>query len=97
VPELTNNGRNWKTYRENVLRVAKHKNLLQQFDGTDAKPVNATERELAAWDQCNCSAQFIITSTIPDSLILRIMHLETAHEYLDYFTDLFERESEIVS
>ncbi|KAF9234346.1 hypothetical protein BU15DRAFT_65775 [Melanogaster broomeanus] len=97
VPELANDGRNWKTYRENVLRVAKHKNLLQQFDGIDAKPVNATERELAAWDQRNCSAQFIITSTIPDSLILRIMHLETAHEYLDYFTDLFKRESEIVS
>ncbi|KAF9233411.1 hypothetical protein BU15DRAFT_66596, partial [Melanogaster broomeanus] len=90
VPDLANDGRNWKTYCDIILQIAAIENLLPQYDGTDVKPVNATERELKEWEQRNKMAQLPIMLTIPDLLLTRVMHLETAREWIKYFEDLFD-------
>ncbi|KAF9233136.1 hypothetical protein BU15DRAFT_80454 [Melanogaster broomeanus] len=53
VPDLANDGRNWKTYRDSILHIATLENLVPQFDGTNVKPVDATQRELKEWEQRN--------------------------------------------
>ncbi|KAF9230248.1 hypothetical protein BU15DRAFT_83872 [Melanogaster broomeanus] len=89
VPDLSIDGRNWKTYRDSVLYIATLENLVQQFDGTDVKPVDATQHEFTAWDQRNRTAKLILITTIPDSL-LHVTHLETAYEWFQHLADLFE-------
>ncbi|KAF9231650.1 hypothetical protein BU15DRAFT_82145 [Melanogaster broomeanus] len=92
VPDLANDGRNWKTYRDIILQIAAIENLLPQYDGTDVKPVDATERELKEWERRNMMAQLPIMLTIPDSLLMRVTHLETARKWFKYFEDLFDLE-----
>ncbi|KAF9232119.1 hypothetical protein BU15DRAFT_55351, partial [Melanogaster broomeanus] len=90
VPDLATDGSNWKTYRDYILYVAAIEDFVQQLDGTDAKLVDVTQHELKAWDQRNTMAKLIISITIPDSLLMCIMHLETAHEQFKYLANRFE-------
>ncbi|KAF9234903.1 hypothetical protein BU15DRAFT_65278 [Melanogaster broomeanus] len=97
VPDLTSDGSNWKTYRDIVLYIATLENVVQQFNGTDAKPVEATGHEFKAWERQNKVAQLPITLTIPDSLLIHVMHLETAREWFKYLTDQFETKTSNVT
>ncbi|KAF9230526.1 hypothetical protein BU15DRAFT_30111, partial [Melanogaster broomeanus] len=90
VPDLASDGRNWKTYRDYILYVAAIEDFVQQLDGTDAKPVDVTQHELKAWDQRNQMGKLIISLTIPDSLLMYIMHLETTREQFEYLANRFE-------
>ncbi|KAF9233119.1 hypothetical protein BU15DRAFT_80475 [Melanogaster broomeanus] len=90
VPDLASDGRNWKTYRDYILHVAALENLVPQYNGTDAKPNDAMQHELKEWEQRNNMAKLIIMLTIPDSLLMCIMHLETACEWFNYLADRFE-------
>ncbi|KAF9233109.1 hypothetical protein BU15DRAFT_66872 [Melanogaster broomeanus] len=89
VEDLAVDGRNWTTYREKIVYVAKLKGVVGQYDGTDVKPVDATQHEFMAWDQRNRTAKLILITTIPDSL-LHVTHLETAHEWFQNLANLFE-------
>ncbi|KAF9235108.1 hypothetical protein BU15DRAFT_78342 [Melanogaster broomeanus] len=90
VPNLATDGSNWKTYRDYILYVAAIEDFVQQLDGTDAKLVDVTQHELKAWDQQNTMAKLIISITIPDSLLMCIMHLETTREQFKYLANQFE-------
>ncbi|KAF9232989.1 hypothetical protein BU15DRAFT_7376, partial [Melanogaster broomeanus] len=90
VPILAVDGRNWKTYRKNLLRLAAEEKLVRLYDGTDKRPVDATNDEVKAWQRRNAIAKQYIAATIPDALCMRIMHLKTAHEFFQYFANLFE-------
>ncbi|KAF9239295.1 hypothetical protein BU15DRAFT_62052 [Melanogaster broomeanus] len=46
--------------------------------------------ELKAWEQRNKIGKFLITNSIPDSLLMCVMHLETAREWFKYLADRFE-------
>ncbi|KAF9235435.1 hypothetical protein BU15DRAFT_78021 [Melanogaster broomeanus] len=97
VPDLATDGSNWKTYRDYILYVAAIEDFVQQLDGADAKPVDVTQHELKAWDQRNTMAKLIISITIPDSLLMCIMHLETAHEQFKHLTNRFETKTSDVT
>ncbi|KAF9236558.1 hypothetical protein BU15DRAFT_63912 [Melanogaster broomeanus] len=49
--DLAVNGRNWKTYCKNLLRVAAEANLVQQYDSTDMLPADALSDEVKAWQR----------------------------------------------
>ncbi|KAF9238402.1 hypothetical protein BU15DRAFT_30165, partial [Melanogaster broomeanus] len=93
VPELAVDGRNWKTYRKNLLLVAAEENLVQQYDGTDTRPVDATNDEVKAWQRRNAIAKQYVAATIPDALFACIVHLKTACELFQYLAKLFETKS----
>ncbi|KAF9231713.1 hypothetical protein BU15DRAFT_68118 [Melanogaster broomeanus] len=97
VPDLATDGSNWKTYRDNLIHIAAIENLVQQLDGTDAKPVDVTQHELKAWEQRNEMAKLPIMLTIPDSLLIHVMHLETAREWFKYLADRFETKTSDVT
>ncbi|KAF9234397.1 hypothetical protein BU15DRAFT_79079 [Melanogaster broomeanus] len=97
VPDLASDRRNWKTYCDYILHVAALKNVVQQYDGTDAKPVDVMQHEFKAWEQRNKMAKLLISLTIPDSLLMCVMHLETAHEWFKHLADQFETKTSDVT
>ncbi|KAF9230406.1 hypothetical protein BU15DRAFT_35712, partial [Melanogaster broomeanus] len=90
VPDLAVDGRNWKTYCKNLLRLAAEEKLVRLYDGTDMRPVDATSDEVKAWRRRNAVAMQYIAATIPDALCMRVLHLKTAHELFQYLANLFE-------
>ncbi|KAF9237266.1 hypothetical protein BU15DRAFT_76165 [Melanogaster broomeanus] len=65
VPDLAVDGRNWTKYCKNLLLVAAEETLDRQYDGTDMRPVDATNHELKAWQRRNAIAKQFIPPTIP--------------------------------
>ncbi|KAF9232341.1 hypothetical protein BU15DRAFT_81344 [Melanogaster broomeanus] len=63
VPDLAVDGRNWMKYCKNLLRVAAEENFARQYDGTDMRPVDATNHELKAWQRRNVIAKQFISTT----------------------------------
>ncbi|KAF9229930.1 hypothetical protein BU15DRAFT_35128, partial [Melanogaster broomeanus] len=90
IPELAVDGRNWKTCCKNLLRVAAEENLVRQYDGTETRPVDATNDEVKAWQRRNAIAKQYIAATIPDALFMCIVHLKTARELFQHLANLFE-------
>ncbi|KAF9230622.1 hypothetical protein BU15DRAFT_57062, partial [Melanogaster broomeanus] len=95
--DLVVDGRNWKTYRKNLLRLAAKEKLVRLYDGTDMRPVDVTSDEVKAWQRRNAIAKQYIAGTIPDALCMRIMHLKTAHEFFQYLSSLFEMKKDNVT
>ncbi|KAF9235197.1 hypothetical protein BU15DRAFT_51629, partial [Melanogaster broomeanus] len=90
VPDLAVDGRNWKTYRKNLLQVAAEEKLARLYDGTDMRPVDETSNEVKAWRRRNAIAKQYIAATIPDALCMHVLHLKTTHELFQYLSNLFE-------
>ncbi|KAF9235373.1 hypothetical protein BU15DRAFT_64895 [Melanogaster broomeanus] len=52
---------------------------------------------ISAWEQRNKMAKLHISLTIPDLLLMCVMHLETAHEWFKHLADRFEMKTSDVS
>ncbi|KIK77470.1 hypothetical protein PAXRUDRAFT_166733 [Paxillus rubicundulus Ve08.2h10] len=48
VLDLATDESNWKTYHNYILHVVEIKGLIQQYNGTDTKPIDTTVHELKA-------------------------------------------------
>ncbi|KIJ08035.1 hypothetical protein PAXINDRAFT_18794 [Paxillus involutus ATCC 200175] len=87
IPVLRTDGRNWTEYREKLLRVAAQKNLDRLYDGTETLQGDAED-----WQQRNAIAKALIVETIPDSILLRILHFKSTHEFFEGLKNLFEQD-----
>jgi len=86
IPELEEDGQNWKIYREKYLEVAATERLLSVVAGWELDDGSKD------WDHRNRTARTLFYITLPPSFRLRIQPLENAREvfrYLQfYFLDL---------
>ncbi|KIJ07005.1 hypothetical protein PAXINDRAFT_19795 [Paxillus involutus ATCC 200175] len=87
IPVLRTDGRNWTEYREKLLRVAAQQNLDRLYDGTET-----LQGDTEDWQQQNTIAKALIVNTIPDSIFLRILHYESAHQIFEALKNLFEKD-----
>ncbi|KIJ06367.1 hypothetical protein PAXINDRAFT_20440 [Paxillus involutus ATCC 200175] len=87
IPALRTDGRNWMDYREKILRAAAQQGLDKLYDGTETIQGNAED-----WQQRNTIAKSLIVETIPDSILLRILHFKSTHEFFEGLKNLFEQD-----
>ncbi|KIJ05737.1 hypothetical protein PAXINDRAFT_21032, partial [Paxillus involutus ATCC 200175] len=87
IPQLRADGRNWTDYREKILRAAAQQGLDKLYDGTETIQGNAED-----WQQRNAIAKSLIVETIPDSILLRILHFKSTHEFFEGLKNLFEKD-----
>ncbi|KIJ08146.1 hypothetical protein PAXINDRAFT_18691, partial [Paxillus involutus ATCC 200175] len=87
IPQLRADGRNWTEYREKLLRVAAQQKLDKLYDRTETLQGDAED-----WQQRNAIAKALIVNTIPDSIFLRILHYESAHQFFEALKNLFEKD-----
>ncbi|KIJ19278.1 hypothetical protein PAXINDRAFT_7782 [Paxillus involutus ATCC 200175] len=87
IPQLRADGRNWTDYREKILRAAAQQGLDKLYDGTETIQGNAED-----WQQRNAIAKSLIVETIPDSILLRILHFKSTHEFFEGLKNLFEQD-----
>ncbi|KIJ07197.1 hypothetical protein PAXINDRAFT_19600 [Paxillus involutus ATCC 200175] len=87
IPQLRADGRNWTDYHEKILRAAAQQGLDKLYDGTETIQGNAED-----WQQRNAIAKSLIVETIPDSILLRILHFKSTHEFFEGLKNLFEQD-----
>ncbi|KIJ05642.1 hypothetical protein PAXINDRAFT_21119, partial [Paxillus involutus ATCC 200175] len=69
------------------LRADAQQNLDRLYDGTETLQGDAED-----WQQRNAIAKALIVNTIPDSIFLRILHYESAHQFFEALKNLFEKD-----
>ncbi|KIJ09064.1 hypothetical protein PAXINDRAFT_17847 [Paxillus involutus ATCC 200175] len=82
IPVLRTDGRNWSAWRENLERTLDELGISAYISQTTPNPYD---------EQANALAKCAIASTIPDSIFLRILHSQSAHEWFKTLRNLFER------
>ncbi|KIK76857.1 hypothetical protein PAXRUDRAFT_78862, partial [Paxillus rubicundulus Ve08.2h10] len=94
VPDLTTDGQNWMTYRIKLLQVAADEKLDKYLDGTATRPINATKDEVKTWQRQDAMAKWLITCTVPDSILVRLglqaISENNAHYFFTELSNLFE-------
>ncbi|KIJ12621.1 hypothetical protein PAXINDRAFT_14546 [Paxillus involutus ATCC 200175] len=81
IPALRKDGRNWSTWCESLERALDELGVRAYLSGTKPNPYD---------EQANAIAKCAIASSIPDSLFLRILNFESAHEYFKTLKNLFK-------
>ena len=78
IPELAEDGQNWKIYREKYLEVAATEHLFSVVAGWELDDGSKD------WDHRNRTARTLFYITLPPSFRLRIQPLENAREVFRY-------------
>ncbi|KIJ11311.1 hypothetical protein PAXINDRAFT_15779 [Paxillus involutus ATCC 200175] len=84
IPILRMDAQNWSAWRKNLERTLNKLAISAYISETTPDPYDK---------QANALAKCAITSTIPDSLFLRILHFKSAQECFETLRDLFEKKS----
>ncbi|KAG2154127.1 uncharacterized protein EDB93DRAFT_1102291 [Suillus bovinus] len=102
VPKLIVDGENWMTYKDRLLWSIDARGFLGHLEGTEKKPVDPSTLlgRGALWtpttsDEVRELTQ--IAGTRPDSLFIQVENLETAGEIFKYLSNLFKKQSRVVS
>lgn len=85
IPRLETHAGNWLSFKVRLLSAVQARGKLGHFTGKSTRPVPAnpaapTEEETDAmddWDNDEASAYYLLQQRIPDSLLMRIINLET--------------------
>lgn len=83
VPELAQDGRNWKDYRANLIEVAATKGWLGILSGQESND------ETLRWEGRDAQLKFLLYQTIQVPLVLKIRKLKTARDMFEYLAKLF--------
>ena len=83
IPELAEDGQNWKIYRAKYLEVAATENLLSIVAGWES------DNGSKDWDHRNRVARMLLYITLPPLLQSRIRLLENAREVFQYLAYYF--------
>lgn len=83
IPELELDGRNWKAYRESLLKAAATKGWLGILSGQE--PSDETLR----WEGKDAQVKMLLYRTVPVPLVLKFRRLKTSHEMFDYLATTF--------
>jgi len=83
IPELEEDGQNWKIYREKYLEVTATENLLSIVAGWES------DNGSKDWDHRNRVARMLLYITLPPLLQSRIRLLENAQEVFRYLAYYF--------
>ncbi|KAF8235865.1 hypothetical protein L208DRAFT_1254587, partial [Tricholoma matsutake] len=102
VNKLAASRKNWVTFQCRFIIAVKQKRVFGHFDGTDTKlalpspTTEATNKALAAWQEREDTAMYLLSQKLADSTLTKYMQKDTVSEMWSAIILKFTQKSMLV-